>query len=205
MNLIRNSLIGVALAMAGSLASAISFQETGDAGDLPSTSQAILGSGALTSFSGMINSATDVDMYRIQVNATMPVLLQVASLTTIDAQLFIFDNSGFAVLANDDLPTSLDASITANLAPGLYYVAVSAWDRDPVDANGAKLFTDAAGELQMPIAGVGAVAGWVGLGGIGSYTINATNVAAIPEPQTYGLMLAGLAVVGCAARRRPRR
>ncbi len=41
-------------------------------------------------------------------------------------------------------------------------------------------------------------------GGAGSYhgTINAASVAAVPEPETYALMLAGIAAVGWGARRR---
>ena len=40
------------------------------------------------------------------------------------------------------------------------------------------------------------------LGGIGSYNGNVTLATAVPEPETYGMMLAGLGLMGFVARRR---
>lgn len=39
-------------------------------------------------------------------------------------------------------------------------------------------------------------------GGTGAYTLNVTNVSAVPEPTALALMLGGLGVVGAAVRRR---
>ena len=40
------------------------------------------------------------------------------------------------------------------------------------------------------------------LGGSGGVVLTDLNVTAVPEPETYGMLLAGLAVMGAAARRR---
>ena len=40
--------------------------------------------------------------------------------------------------------------------------------------------------------------------GTGAYTLNVTNLSAVPEPQTYAAMLAGLGLIGMVLRRRRR-
>lgn len=40
------------------------------------------------------------------------------------------------------------------------------------------------------------------LGAVGGVVLTDLNVTAVPEPETYGMLLAGLAVMGAAARRR---
>lgn len=38
--------------------------------------------------------------------------------------------------------------------------------------------------------------------GSGSYTLNISNISAVPEPATYGMLLAGLGLMGATLRRR---
>lgn len=178
--------------------------EVGDAGDLPGTAQVTTGTTDITSIAGTISDASDVDMYRIRVTGSTAVLLQASTTSAIDSQLFVFDAHGMPIIGNDDLGFSLDASITAALLPGIYYVAVTSWDRDPVNAGGMELFDDIGGALQMPI-NPGPVAGYNDTGGVGSYLIEVRGVApAVPEPGTLSLLGALLASAGFArvARRR---
>jgi hypothetical protein len=192
----------VALGVSGT-ASSIPIFEVADAGDLPGTAQVVAGTADVSTISGTIADANDVDMFRIRVTGTVPVLLQVAPSSTIDSQLFVFDTAGFAVVGNDDLGLSLDASITAPLTAGIYYLAVSSWDRDPVNAANQEIFTDLGGVLQTPINGGGPVAGYNDFGALGTYLINVRGVApAIPEPGTIFLVLTMLAGFVLSRRRR---
>ena len=186
------ALLSAALATFASVALAIPVFEVGDAGDLPASAQILTGVGDITTISGTIQSPTDVDMYQIFVTGASPLLLQAATWSTIDSQIFLFNAAGFAVLGNDDLGTTLDASITASVPSGLYYVAISSWDRDPVNAANQEIFTDAGGVLQTPINGGGPVMGYSGVGTIGTYTIHTRGIGVIPEPQTWALVGAGL-------------
>lgn len=131
-------------------------------------------------------------MYRFVLTGTVPLRLQVAPQSTIDSMLFVFDSAGFAVVANDDQgTTTLDASITATLAPGSYFFAISSSNRRPVNAAGQEIFSNLGTALEAPINGGGPIAGYVGSGAIGSYVINTVGVAPIPEPSTTALLAAG--------------
>ena len=46
------------------------------------------------------------------------------------------------------------------------------------------------------------VAGYGALGTMSGYPVSQTITAAVPEPETYALMLAGLGLMGFIARRR---
>lgn len=67
---------------------------------------------------------------------------------------------------------------------------------------------DFSGQVQQFVVPVGATRLYLGrvdgfgwYNNVGSFDVTVTNVSAIPEPGTYGLMLAGLAVVGWGVRR----
>jgi len=53
-----------------------------------------------------------------------------------------------------------------------------------------------AGDYFIKVTGIGA-----GTGGIGAYAV-ASQVAAVPEPESYAMFLAGLGIIGAIARRR---
>lgn len=194
LNYLIRGLTGLTASALVSAALADPVPEIGDAGDLPASSQILPSLGTITSISGSIGSASDVDMYRFTVPSAMSLSFIVAASSTIDSQLFLFNSLGAGVWANDDVGTSLDAQITAPLAAGLYYLAISSWDRHPVNASNLPIFGSDGGVLLPPINS-GAVTAWTGSGGIGMYSI---NVSAVPEPETWALFCAGLlATIGC--------
>jgi hypothetical protein len=190
---LRKALLACWLLSAVNTALAFVIVEGSDVGDLPSSAEQIDGTGALTSISGQIADINDVDMFRIRVTGAVPVLLQVASSSTVDSQLFVFDANGFAIVGNDDMGLTLDARITAPLVAGIYYLAVSAWDRDPVNAGGLEIFSDDSAALQTPINGGGPIAGYNDFGGLGTYLIQVRGVTGVvPQPGTLLLLSAPL-------------
>ena len=159
---------------------------TGDAGELPATAQrpssSLFGPTpfiALDTISGTLSSSTDRDMYRI---CKLPA--GSASATTVgtpgtlsDTQLFLFNGSGLGVRANDDsvgLRSTLPSEV---LGWGVYYLAVSTFDSDPVSVGGlifpSTPFTGVFGPTGP--GGGSPISGWQGLVGTGTYTISLTG------------------------------
>lgn len=148
------------------------YEEVGDAGDLPETAQATP-SGALTGIRGTL-TAGDVDMYAVYIANPFMFAASTRCNALFDTQLFLFDANGNPVSFNDDAPeggsaSRLDGSCIPG--PGLYYLAISAFDRDAVDCNGAELWADTPFGAIRCADGVGSgrVGGWNG-----SHSVSAT-------------------------------
>lgn len=190
-------LITLLAAVAASTAAAATWSEAGDAGELPATAQAPVGVGSLTALTGVMPSGSaadnDVDMYRICVTA--PSLFSaLTSGGVIDPQLFLFNANGFGVEARDDIVSGINREswLTAGnphspTSPGVYYLAISRWDREPVSPGGFIFPTELslAGTINGPTGPGGGlpISGWAGVGDGGfedgptDYTITLAGAA----------------------------
>ena len=119
--------------------------------------------------------------------------------TDVDTQLTLFDSSGIGIYSNDDFDTdNLQSTLPAlnpltPTTPGLYYLAVSDWDYDPLSDGGyifphpiSVHYSNTAVDGPTGPGGGSPVTGWGGIStsGGGSYTIaltGATAIANLPE------------------------
>jgi hypothetical protein len=174
--------VGSACAKAGCT---LAWIEQGDAGDLPATAQAVTGSGPIPGITGTLRDIMDADMFQIRIcdAAAFSADTVNAGMTFDDTQLFLFDNAGRGVVFDDDDPQLIGyhSHISAQLVPGngLYYLAISSWDEDPVGAlTGQPIWEDAPYNLERPPDGPAAaeaIGGWDGGGYYaGQYLITLT-------------------------------
>lgn len=158
-------LVLMGLAASLGVAQAQLWTEVGDAGDLPGTAQITVGSGALDFIGGFIGNnpaadGNDKDMYCIYI--ADPSLFSATTVggSSLDTQLFLFNTGGFGVTFNDDHPGGgvLQSTIAGTFlpGPGHYYLAISRYDRDPVDATGAELWLDTPYDVERAPDGPGA-------------------------------------------------
>lgn len=125
-------------AIAVSSALAAPWAEVGDAGDLPLTANTPNGVGALTSITG-VAGGSDEDMYRICLTGGGTFSASTVGSVLVDTQLFLFDSAGLGVEANDDsvgLKAVLPAGGLSPTAGGVYYLALSSFNNDPVSSGG---------------------------------------------------------------------
>lgn len=195
------------------------YLEVGDSGDLPGSAQFAPTGGPLTVIRGTLSGYFDADMYAVYVSnpSTFAVTTDGALTSAYDTQLFLFDASGRGVVANDDIshgPYNPRSTLPASGAyrvttPGLYYLAISGWDRDPMSAGGEIFNDDQIYNAPVGPNGPGgalALSGWngdaSGNGGWGAYGIYLTGAqvaSAVPEPGVAMLLVFGAAL---ASRRR---
>ncbi len=95
----------------------------------------------------------------------------------------------------------------AGFAAGEYYLGISAFNADPLDAGAGAIFQNAItfpGPLlqqRAPAGGSGALNSWTTSSGTGGYTIALSGVAPIPAPGSVMLALFGLGGLALIRRR----
>lgn len=146
-----------------------------DAGDLPSTAVTTSGSYGLTSISGSLSSGNDRDMFLI--NITDPAKFAADTVGSLfDTQLFLFRADGKGVTAADNsivTDAKIDFSVVGSQPAGLYYLAVSGANSDPVSGGNNMWLNDGhLGKAPDGIGALGSVDGWTSGSSFGSYTIN---------------------------------
>jgi hypothetical protein len=154
------------------------------AGDTIATAWPLDGSGSILGVSGAITLG-DADMYRIHICDPANFSARVSGGTLTDPQLFLFRPDGTGVVAADDNPGPglfpvLNGPLATSIPAGDYYIAISGWDKDPLDSSQQLLWDDA---FYWPIHapdGPGEahpLAGWNDSSGeVGTYVISFTGV-----------------------------
>ncbi len=191
-------------------------QTGGDVGGLPSSAGDVTGDEHFVDLSdgddiveirGSIAPASDEDMYRF----TLSLPARFSATTNLsgdhirieDTKLFLFDEDGNGVCANEDNPNSTPTDLnperavlpqgelmTCMLEPGTYFLAISTFQRLPVNASGTNLFVAANGQLVPPDIIVPpnrgltdtAIDNWAGSGRDGEYAIQLTGIN-YPPPE----------------------
>jgi hypothetical protein len=149
-----------------------------DAGELPGAYAVPVGSGALGAIAGSLG-ASDADMYLITIcdpssfTATSPG-------PSFDSPLFLVTPDGTGLAFSDDNPAPMSTISNAFVpGPGNYILAISGYDRDPVNGLG-EIWVDTPYGVERapdgPGSGGGPVTGWTGTGvAAGSYRITLTG------------------------------
>jgi PEP-CTERM motif len=210
-------------AFAASSCLAASFAEVGDAGQTPALAQVTSVGGDLTDIFGTLSSSLDADLYVIRI--ANPGAFSATTLNAVggflDTQLFLLTLAGAPVALNDDdagglstlstLSTLPAGSSFGTLTAGFYLLGVSVSGLDPVNINGQLLFENGlptsvrgpAADLQPAL--LGSFADNTFFADSGTYDIQLTGaLAAVPEPSTSLMLLAGGALAAFGTRRRRR-
>lgn len=205
---VLKSAVLVACAVGGMASAGASVVvEGGDAGELLASAQ-VLPAGT-TQVTGAV-SDNNADMFKFGwAGGTFHVNTDTS---LIDTQLFLFNNLGFGIRADDDSGSGVASIIEiTNLAAGVYFLAVSEYGYEPSSPDG--FIFPAGGDDVGPTGpgGAQALSGWGqrALAGSGSYVINfrvgtsqVPDQPDIPVPEPYSLMLVALGLLACAGTRR---
>jgi len=159
----------------------------GDAGELPETAQPTGDTecqAILPRIRGEL-SANDTDLYIIFIHNHTIFHATTVSGSTGDTQLWLFDASGNGVTFNDNAG-GLQSTLTHLfvLQPGIYYLAVTLYNRNPIDCLDMELWADEPrnAEREPDGAGTGRVAGWNGSTGSATYIIELAGVCTTSAP-----------------------
>jgi len=182
------------------------WDEIGDAGPLRSRAQILFGAGpvqtiagtfALSALAGGDEDEDAQDMYRlvivnpVQITFSAGTAAAFGGESDLNTKLWLFDADGLGLLANDDFDgpqsgffdVSDDGTKITIDQPGVYFLAVSSSESEPVDEFGQPIFfIDQQTEISGPdgLGGGGAIAGWSGRGAPGFYVIGLTGAGFSP-------------------------
>jgi hypothetical protein len=126
------SITALIVILQAGVANASIISESGDAGSSIATAQAL--AGGTTGISGTLG---DVDMYGFNWSGGTfsAVVSSPAGSFLTDPQLFIFDEDGFGLFFNDD-SNGFFSALNGVLLSGRYFLAISAFDIDPISSAG---------------------------------------------------------------------
>lgn len=206
----RPTLVALAAITAAALASHAQVWVEGPDAD-GQTPQNTVGGGPLVSIVGMLGNAAGADYedaFRIRI--TNPAAFRASTVggASFDTQLFLFDSSGRGVTFNDD-STGLQSTITGMFVPGpgVYTLAISAYDNDPRDVFNNQIWQDSPFGVERAPDGPGAMnvlAAWDHSSGsnAGAYRIDLQGAECFIVPTPGAVALAGLGGLLTARRRR---
>jgi hypothetical protein len=163
--------------------------EAGDAGETLATAQVTSGYGTLARIEGTL-SWGDTDMYAINICDRASFSATTVGGSSVDTRLWLFDSLGRGITANDDEPSgnTAQSTITGVWVPanGLYYLAVTAYDRYPLDPAGNRIWLESTGETSERVPdGPGApypLTSWTGAYPGGGYRMMLTG-ACFAQPR----------------------
>jgi len=175
--------------MAFTAGSALAGSEVGDTGELPASAQEVGPAGPLSSIDGNVDGFGDRDMFKICLTGGGDFSASTVGNTGWDTQLFLLNSDGKAVYSNDDsvapwstLPAGHPLTPTD---PGVYYLAISAFNADPNGDAGA-LFTSPSAGVNGParVGGNRPITGWFGMTAQpgGTYRIDLTGAESCIPP-----------------------
>ncbi|MGK7937943.1 MAG: DVUA0089 family protein [Xenococcaceae cyanobacterium] len=122
-------------------AQALTFNESGDAGQTLGTAQNI--GGAIDQINGNI-TAGDVDLYQFFLGSNATFTASTGGLAGgNDTELFLFDATGAGVTADDDgVSFAGESTINTSLTAGTYYLGIGEFDTTAVDGDGTNWGSD---------------------------------------------------------------
>ena len=223
--LLLPSVVALLVLSCGAPAKADTVTASG-AGPLPGSAEDLTGVN-VTEILGTVPFPIGVDMFKINVTDFADfsaMTIGPGAFGIPDTELFLFDASGFGVLANDDISgsntlsclPSADSgnpcvtSLPAGIGPtsdGTYFLAVTRSANSPLDGSSNDIFSSGAStDVLGPNSGTGPVASWDNNVftspdfDLINFDITLTGASATPEPTTWALNAAGLIFILVAKR-----
>src|SRR4051794_826441 len=144
--------------MALTAGSSFAASEVDDTGELPATAQEVGPAGPLDAIDGTIDGDTDRDVYKICLTSGPDFSASTLGNAGFDTQLFLLNSAGKPVYADDDIGDPKLPPLVSRLpagddlgpkTPGVYYLAISAYDADPM-GDGGPLFSTPSGAVVGP-------------------------------------------------------